>query len=98
MRFTQAQPPSVLGLVLIAAKELNQESGELFGSTPQALAWKQRAKNWVLANACIKRCGQTPAAFFTTECFQQYTMTGHGKRLYAPTLLAGSAAAINGAQ
>jgi len=34
MAFAQAQPPSVLSLLLISAQELNEESGEFFGCTP----------------------------------------------------------------
>ena len=37
VRFAQAQPPSVLGFLFIAAEELNEESGELFGGAAEAL-------------------------------------------------------------
>jgi hypothetical protein len=40
VRFPQARPPSVLSLLFIATQELNQESSELFGCAPEALAWE----------------------------------------------------------
>src|ERR1700686_4347802 len=54
----------------------------------KALAWEERAKNFVLANARVKRCGQPPATLFTTKCFQQCTTSAHGSdctlRRYSP--------------
>jgi hypothetical protein len=40
VRFAQAQPPSILGLLFIAVQELNEESGKLFDGAPEALAWE----------------------------------------------------------
>ncbi len=54
VRFAQAQPPSVLGLVFIAAQELNEESGEFFSRAPEALAWEQRTQNRVLDYSRVK--------------------------------------------
>jgi hypothetical protein len=40
VRFAQAQPPSMLGLLFIAAQKLNEESGERLDGAPKALAWE----------------------------------------------------------
>src|SRR5690348_12124340 len=85
MGFAQAQPPSVLRLFFVSSQELNKESGELFGSTPQALAGEKRAKDRVLGDARVKRGGQRPAALFTTECFQHCTSSAHEGGLYPPS-------------
>jgi hypothetical protein len=54
VRLAQAQPPSVLGLLFIAAQELNEESSELFCGATEALAWEQRTKNRVPADSRVK--------------------------------------------
>src|ERR671936_3163061 len=41
VRFPQTQPPAALGLLFIAAQELNEESGELFDGAFVTLARKQ---------------------------------------------------------
>src|SRR5690349_9051524 len=78
MGFAQAQPPSVLSLLVVSAEKLNKKGCELFGGTPQALARKERAKNWIFRNTRVKRCRQPPATLFTTECVQQCTASAHG--------------------
>ena len=71
VRLAQAQPPTVLGLFFIAAQELNEESRELFGGAPEALAWEQGTKNGLLADTRIKLRRQPPATCFAAQRFQQ---------------------------
>ena len=66
VRFAQAQPPAVLGLILIAAQELNEESGERFGRAPETLAREQRTKNRLLGNTRVEFPRQPFAACLTT--------------------------------
>jgi hypothetical protein len=54
----------VLGLLFIAAQKLNEESCELFDGAPEALAWKQRTKNGVLADARVEFRRQPLATCF----------------------------------
>jgi hypothetical protein len=69
----------MLRLILVSAQELNKESGELFGSTPQALAGEKWAKYRVFGNARVKGCGQAPATLLPTKCLQQCTTRAHGR-------------------
>jgi hypothetical protein len=71
VRFAQAQPPSILGLLFIATQELNEEGAKLFDGAPQAFAWKQRAQKRVLANTSVKLRRQPLATGFTAERFQE---------------------------
>jgi len=53
-------------LILIAAQELNEESGELFGGAPEALAREQRTKNRLLGNTRVEFPRQPFTARLTT--------------------------------
>src|SRR5581483_691721 len=77
VRFAQAQPPPGLGLPFIAPKELNEESGELFGRAPEALAWKERAKDRVASDARVKCCREPLATGFTAQRAQQFRTHFH---------------------
>jgi hypothetical protein len=65
VRLAQAQPPAVLGLLFIAAWELNEESAELVDGAPEALAWEQGTKDRVGANTRVKFRRQLLASGFT---------------------------------
>jgi hypothetical protein len=67
VRFPQAQPPSMLSLLFIATQELNEESGELFGSAAETLTREKRTEQWVLADTRVELCRQPSAARFTAK-------------------------------
>jgi hypothetical protein len=71
MRFTQAQPPSELGLVLIATQKLNEERGKLLGCASKALAGKERPQNRVGSDTPVKVRRQPSATRFPAECLQE---------------------------
>jgi len=54
VRLTKAQPPSLLGLLLITAQKLNQESAELVDRASETLAREERTKNGVFADTRVK--------------------------------------------
>src|ERR1700681_2662406 len=71
MRFTQAQPPSGLGLLLIATQKLEEEGGKLLGGASKTLAREERTQNRVLAAPCVKFRRQPFTTRFTAERLQE---------------------------
>jgi hypothetical protein len=67
MRFPQTKPPPLLGLLFVAAQELDEKGGELVDRAPVAFAWEEGPQNWVRADARVECLRQTLAARFATQ-------------------------------
>lgn len=72
VRFAQAEPPTLLGLLLITVEELDEEGGELFGGAAKALAGEEGFEQRVLGHASVEVAREVEASGLAAELGQEW--------------------------
>jgi len=61
----------VLGLIFVAAEELDKEGGEFFSGAAQGFAGEERVEDGIAGAAGVEGFGETEAGGFATERFEE---------------------------